>query len=624
MTDKAATDRAETVARLLRVFSMGATLTWIIVGVASAAEDFPPLALLCAVAIGIGFHVFADVGNDVADLPLDMTDPRRSRGPLVAGTIRPMAALWLALAMLPFLSATVTVGGGDAASFAALSTACLLIAIYNVFGKSVPVPIVADVVQGLGWAALVWLGAELSGGATVATLVAMAYVVVYIAMVNGIHGAIRDLRNDRAHGMRTTALLLRADIVDGSVVVPWALTGYAAMLHALLGGLLLAAARLGHFEAVFVAVAFGVFAAATAVAVSGYRRRSHLRRAMALGTWHLALVPGALLALFASNLPPWAVVVAVAAFLAPPLWYNHALSDLDFDLPSTDPETLSGPTASATSRLRILWAMTRPGTWLSAGSLAAIGATLGGAPPSEAAAVTAPFALIVCAANVFNDRCDVSADRVNRPDRPLVTRLLPPVSADRFVLLTGAAATVAGSALGAAAAIGSGVGLALALGYSLVLRRWLLTGAPMVALLFAAPIVCAAAFLRRPVPPEAWLGAVIVFVFILAREFLMGIPDIAGDRQSGYRTVAAAFGSRAAGWAFRVSVVCFLVVLCIPVPFGLGGPAYLVSVILFGGLPAGIALVRLGGEPTEASVAAALHTTGIVFATGLLPLLLLV
>jgi hypothetical protein len=49
-----------------------------------------------------------------------------------------------------------------------------------------------------------------------------------------------------------------------------------------------------------------------------------------------------------------------------------------------------------------------------------------------------------------------------------------------------------------------------------------------------------------------------------------------------------------------------------------------VAVACFAVVPAALAIVRLGWEPDPAGVASALHTTGLVFGGGLVPLFLLI
>jgi len=92
-------------------------------------------------------------------------------------------------------------------------------------------------VQGAGWACLVWYGAVRGGGATIATWLAGLFVVGFVVIVNSVHGGLRDLRNDSARGMRTTAIAFGATVSGDSVTVPPALRALAWLLQAGLAGL---------------------------------------------------------------------------------------------------------------------------------------------------------------------------------------------------------------------------------------------------------------------------------------------------------------------------------------------------------------------------------------------------
>jgi hypothetical protein len=101
------------------------------------------------------------------------------------------------------------------------------------------VPLLADAVQGVGWACLVWYGASRGGGANLGTFLAAMFVVGFVVIVNAVHGGLRDLRNDSRRGARTAAIALGATVdTDGRVTVPVALRRLAWLLQ---GGLALVA-----------------------------------------------------------------------------------------------------------------------------------------------------------------------------------------------------------------------------------------------------------------------------------------------------------------------------------------------------------------------------------------------
>ncbi|MGH7288376.1 MAG: hypothetical protein ACREI8_10205, partial [Myxococcota bacterium] len=124
-----------------------------------------------------------------------------------------------------------------------LATACSAMAVYDLFGKRCPVPPVTDAAQGIAWAALVWVGAELAGGPRPLTWVAAAYGFGFTLLINGVHGGLRDLENDFANGARTTAIFLGVrPSPHGCPQIPRRAWVYCFALQLALLGLALAAA----------------------------------------------------------------------------------------------------------------------------------------------------------------------------------------------------------------------------------------------------------------------------------------------------------------------------------------------------------------------------------------------
>lgn len=226
-----------------RVSAFGATATLPLLGAGSADPQLPLRRVGGLLAVATAFHAFAYVHNDVCDLDLDRTQPRRQHYPLVRGAVAPPLALGLALACLPLafvlharLVAPGTLSGCGAPPHRTapvhLATACALLAIYNHYGKICPVPMLTDLVQALGWAALLRYGAAATGReASRLTALLAAYEVLLIMLVNGVHGALRDLENDAARGARTTAIVLGARVEQGALRVPRALLVYALLLQ---------------------------------------------------------------------------------------------------------------------------------------------------------------------------------------------------------------------------------------------------------------------------------------------------------------------------------------------------------------------------------------------------------
>lgn len=218
------------VAQLGRTSLLGVTFTFTLLGMASAGQPVSAWDILLALAGATAFHLAVYAWNDLVDLPIDRTEPRRAASPLVRGTVAPrQLAAVAAVAAAAALAVSLAAGIEALASMAA---ALGLLLGYDLWGKRCPVPPATDLVQGLGWAALVWFGAAAAGSPTAATVWIGAYVVVAILLVNGVHGAVRDLANDQRHGARTTARFLGADVdAAGHVRLPAALWCYGVVLH---------------------------------------------------------------------------------------------------------------------------------------------------------------------------------------------------------------------------------------------------------------------------------------------------------------------------------------------------------------------------------------------------------
>src|SRR6266498_4003054 len=125
---------------------MGATLSYLLVGIAAAAASPPVAAVAAAIVVGVLFHIYANVGNDVMNLPFDHNDRGRGAAPLVRGTATPQAALFLALIQLGPMF--LVVGAVTIDAEPPLAWAIILIAAYNLAGKAIPVPFFTDFVQG--------------------------------------------------------------------------------------------------------------------------------------------------------------------------------------------------------------------------------------------------------------------------------------------------------------------------------------------------------------------------------------------------------------------------------------------------------------------------------------------
>jgi 4-hydroxybenzoate polyprenyltransferase len=232
------------VARFGRLTAAGLGMSCVVIGHASGEASLTLVVLIGLLLVGLGFHVVAFALNDLFDLEVDRTDPTRAQSPLVAGQITPLVS-GLAIAgtcLLSFIVDLLVFGlsgsRGSSTGTLALAAGFACLAFYDAYSKRLPVPLVTDTVQGLGWACLVWYGGERAGGATVATLFAAVFVVGFVVIVNAVHGGVRDLHNDIARGVRTAAIAFGAKVDGEGVTVPPRLRALAWLVQ---GGLALVA-----------------------------------------------------------------------------------------------------------------------------------------------------------------------------------------------------------------------------------------------------------------------------------------------------------------------------------------------------------------------------------------------
>jgi 4-hydroxybenzoate polyprenyltransferase len=167
--------------------------------------------------------------------------------------------------------------------------------------------------------------------------------------------------------------------------------------------------------------------------------------------------------------------------------------------------------------------------------------------------------------NLYNDLQDLSADRINRPGKQLITDAFSWLEASmiwKFMMIAGvlmavAASLLLGTFMPAVIVLLSSLGL---IAYSRWLKARMLWGNVLVSLLVPASIlliiIASAQYLADTVrhaipdngimqPPTfstAWImsGFFMFFAFIstFIREIIKDFQDIPGDRQAAYRTMA--------------------------------------------------------------------------------------
>ncbi len=308
---------------LLRISTLGFTLLLPLLGAASTQRSLAGTTMLVLVFVGFVFHVFAYVLNDLLDLPIDRTEPLRADSPLVQGRVSPRRAWWLALLQPPLAFFAAALAGASPAALSMLAAAFLLLTAYNLYGKRCPVPLITDAVQALGWCALALCGAfSFAPTLHVDTVWLLAYVFVYVLLINGVHGGVRDLANDLAHGARTTAIWFGARPAAGSgakLTVGLAVYGFG--LQAAMAAFALAVLHtLDYTGTDYWLAAVPVYTAltvATLMLVGLLSRLEDRRRLVAFGATHTFLSLAVLPALYLPMLSPTAAAAVLAVFGLP-------------------------------------------------------------------------------------------------------------------------------------------------------------------------------------------------------------------------------------------------------------------------------------------------------------------
>ncbi|WHZ13626.1 MAG: hypothetical protein OJF52_000459 [Nitrospira sp.] len=299
----------------------------------SPALDHTQILGLIGVAVNV--HCFAYVMNDIIDLQVDRSEPLRQEYPLVRGAIQPAYAFAFSLVQIPVAFLFTASLGGAAASFSILFGVFICAAVYNLRGKRGLYPPLFDAVLGLACSAFVLYGALMMHRTPTALTGALSALVFVLAvMINGVHGAVRDLGNDFAMGARTTAVFLGSSPVDGGgVKISRSLLIYAFLLQAAIITICLIALIYNLFE--YGALAW-LITMSTAVIYAmlslwllwlSFQSAHDKWNMIMFGMLHLVLSLGFLLAFFAFHMT-WGVLLALlTAYLVPVLtmWARYGL-----------------------------------------------------------------------------------------------------------------------------------------------------------------------------------------------------------------------------------------------------------------------------------------------------------
>ncbi len=193
--------------------------------------------------------------------------------------------------------------------------------------------------------------------------------------------------------------------------------------------------------------------------------------------------------------------------------------------------------------------------------------------------------LVSSAANAWNDYQDVEIDRINQPNRPLPSGMVPLRTALIFsFVLAGLSLIISALISWPAFAVTLVANLVLYL-YSVRLKGTVFFGNATVAFISALSAVFGGVAAGNW-PPSLWLAAVIGSG-ILGREVLKDLADYDGDKAEGVRTFATAYGREAAAVVFRILLTISGAVMVLPYFFAGYSITYLL-IVLFAVFPIAI------------------------------------
>ena len=171
--------------------------------------------------------------------------------------------------------------------------------------------------------------------------------------------------------------------------------------------------------------------------------------------------------------------------------------------------------------------------------------------------------LITASGNVINDYFDIDIDMINKPDRILPSGKFPLKPALWIGISLSVFATLLGFFLGWKM---GGIALLmsiLAFLYSWQFKKTFLWGNIIVSMMTALTFFYGGLVFNKI--GHAWVPALIVLMFMLAREILKTVEDIRGDKIGGAQTIAILRGQSRALHAFIVFAI--ITALIAPLPW---------------------------------------------------------
>jgi len=203
---------------------------------------------------------------------------------------------------------------------------------------------------------------------------------------------------------------------------------------------------------------------------------------------------------------------------------------------------------------------------------------------------------IAAAANTINDYFDFEIDRVNKPHRPLPSKLISPKTSFAMSIVEYGIGLILGLFISTEMFYFALLFSILLFFYSAYLKRTVVWGN------FAVSLSTAAAFVYGGLsvgnPSEAIIPAVFAFFYHFSREILKDIQDIEGDRKDKAVTFPIRYGIQPAVLFIRSLFAILLLLVLVPFLAGWYGLTYLL-IVLFGVYPVIIYVLMKAQEDTE-------------------------
>ncbi|MBU0528249.1 geranylgeranylglycerol-phosphate geranylgeranyltransferase [bacterium] len=208
--------------------------------------------------------------------------------------------------------------------------------------------------------------------------------------------------------------------------------------------------------------------------------------------------------------------------------------------------------------------------------------------------------VVVCynaAANAINDYFDIETDRINRPNRPLVSGDVKQQTALFLAIALFIIGTVwATTLLFAATIIAVAIALPLMIFYSIWFKGMPLVGNLIIALILGLTFLFAGAALNDM--QKMIIPAILAFGLTAVRELVKDISDVEGDRKVNLKTFPIIAGVEKAWWLASVFAIIIGIGAILPFIMGKYNYWYIIFVLFGVEIPLVITVFSTMKSPT--------------------------